>query len=410
MKIAYLVNQYPAISHTFIRREILALEARGIEIARFSIRMHKDPLVDEADKDEKLKTTYLLNSGFFVLSLSLFQAIIKHPIRFSKAFWISLRMANQRDPIVKLAYLIEACVLLKHLTRLRINHVHAHFATNSSTVAMLCSVLGGPAYSFTAHGAGEVDSYFLFSLPEKIHRAAFVVAISSFGRSQLFRVAHYADWGKIKLVHCGLDKMFLEQKYVALPTKPKFIAIGRMDAVKGHLLLVEAVAELVSEGLIFKLIMVGGGPLRNEIEGLIKKLKLEDYVQVIGWASNEEVVRQILSSSVLVLPSFSEGLPVVIMEAFALGRPVIASAIAGIPELVKNGENGWLIPAGSREALKEAMRSALSVGQERLSDMGKCGLEHVRKEHNIETESGKLAELFSTSGVCNDLRRIKKNL
>ncbi|MCG5058525.1 MAG: glycosyltransferase [Limnoraphis sp. WC205] len=396
MKIAYLVNQYPKVSHSFIRREILAVEATGIEVLRFSVRSLEDELVDEADKQELAKTRFILNVGAIGLLFSVFWVKIRRPLRFFSAIGLAFKIGqkSERGIFYHLIYLAEACVLLRWLLESNVEHIHVHFGTNSTTVAMLCRALGGPTYSFTVHGPEEFDKPQAINLTEKINNASFVVAISSFGKSQLYRWCDYKQWSKIKVVRCGVDRLFIEQSPVAIPDEPRFVCVGRLSEQKGHLLLVEAVSQLAAEGIKFKLIFVGDGELRHPIETLMNQLNLKDYIEITGWATNAEVREQILASQALVLPSFAEGLPVVLMEALALRRPALTTYIAGIPELVEPNKSGWLVPAGSIEALTEAMKTVLETPREQLEHMGKYGAERVHHQHNITTEANKLAELF----------------
>lgn len=396
MKIAYLVNQYPKVSHSFIRREIAGIEACGIQVARFSIRSCESELVDEADKLELEKTRFILGVGIVGLLLSLIRVFLSKPFRFLSSLWLtfSIGWGSERGILNHLAYLAEACVLLGWCSDLGIAQVHAHFGTNSTTVAMLCHALDGPPYSFTVHGPEEFDKVQLIALEEKIKRAKAVVAISSFTKSQLYRWCEHQHWSKIYVIHCGVDKTFLQQPHTPVPEQPCFVCVGRLSEQKGHLLLIEAAGQLAAEGLKFKLVLVGDGPLRLQIEARIAQLGLQEQVEITGWASNSEVQRQILNSRALVLPSFAEGLPVVLMEALALGRPVISTYVAGIPELVEPGTCGWLVPPGSVEALTIAMRTALQVPQETLEQLGKAGAERVTKRHDIAIEASKLAALF----------------
>lgn len=397
MNIAYLINQYPKVSHSFIRREIAGLEAQGIPVARFSIRTCAPELVDEADREELAKTQAILGIGIRGLAVALIRTAIAKPISFFKALGLTIKIGwkSERGILRNLAYLAEACVLLGWCCQGKITHIHAHFGTNSTTVAMLCQMLGGPPYSFTVHGPEEFDKVAAIALPEKIHQAAFVVAVSFFGKSQLCRWCNYEQWAKIHVVHCGVDAAFLTQTHIPISPEPRLVCVGRLGEQKGHLLLLEAVRQLAAEGLKFKLTLVGDGPLRADIEAKIAEFNLHDYMEITGWASNHAVREQILASRALVLPSFAEGLPVVIMEALALGRPVISTYVAGIPELVESGVCGWLVPAGSREPLTAAMRSALTSPIEKLEAMGKIGAERVASQHNAFTEAKKLATLFS---------------
>ncbi|MGB3533477.1 MAG: glycosyltransferase [Microcoleaceae cyanobacterium] len=397
-KIAYLVNQYPKVSHSFIRREIMGIETCGLEVERFSIRCLESELVDEADQQELRKTRYILAAGTGRLLLNLFWAALTRPLKLLKAAYLAGKIGidSERGLIYHFIYLVEACTLLWWLVAEQVNQVHVHFGTNSTTVAMLCQELGGPPYSFTVHGPEEFDKAEAIGLTEKINRAAFVVAISSFGKSQLFRWCDYKQWSKIHIVRCGVDDSFLNQTPTPIPTTPRFVCVGRLCEQKGHILLIEAVSQLAAEGLKFKLVFVGDGALRPSIETLIDQLKLNEYIEITGWATNAEVQQHILASQVMVLPSFAEGLPVVLMEALALGRPVITTYVAGIPELVKSGESGWLVPAGSVEDLKNAMKSALQTSPERLKEMGSNGMQAVSQQHNIYQESHHLFDLFKS--------------
>jgi colanic acid/amylovoran biosynthesis glycosyltransferase len=397
-KIAYLINQYPKVSHSFIRREILALEASGFTILRFAIRSLADELVDPEDQQELKKTRFILGVGAIGLLKAVLQTALVRPLKFAQALALTVQIGRRSGQgILKhLAYLAEACVLLGWLIEAGVTHLHAHFGTNPATVAMLCRLLGGPPYSFTVHGPEEFDKVEAIALPQKIEQAAFVVAISSFGRSQLYRWSRQEQWHKIHVVHCGVDRSFLSHPVTPIPDPPTFVSVGRLSEQKGQMLLIEAAQQLAAKGLDFQLILVGDGELRSPIETQIARYNLHHHITITGWASSDEVRQALLNARVMVLPSFAEGLPVVIMEALALHRPVISTYIAGIPELVSN-DCGWLITPGSAEALVTAMASALQTPTDKLEHMGQIGSDRVTREHNIDTEAAKLAALFQTS-------------
>ena len=401
MRIAYLINQYPKVSHSFIRREILALEKRGIQIMRISLRGWDDHLVDKSDQREREKTLYVLSDGALPLLLAFFRVLVTHPLRFSSAFALALRMGwrGERPMPVHIIYLAEACRILGWLRAEHVQHLHAHFGTNSAEVAMLVHALGGPKWSFTVHGPKEFEKVAPLKLSEKLRRCAFAVAISSFGRSQLYRLLEYRNWSKIRVVHCGLDDAFLSVAPSPVPVAKNLVCVGRLCEQKGQLLLIEAARRLFAEGNTFNLVLAGDGEMRCEIEQLIALHNLGAQIRITGWITSEQVRAEIFSARALVLPSFAEGLPVVIMEAMALRRPVISTWVAGIPELVRNGETGWLIPAGDVDALVESMRAALDLPQKTLSQMGEAAYLRVRMQHDVDEQVAALAELFEHSAT-----------
>ncbi|MDZ7842664.1 MAG: glycosyltransferase [Gammaproteobacteria bacterium] len=396
MRIAYFINQYPKVSHSFIRREILALERNGFEVQRIALRGWDDGLVDDEDLRERERTRYVLQEGLRGLLLPVFQVLRKQPRRFFSALLLALRMGRRADRAwpYHLVYLAEACRLLPWLREFGAQHVHAHFGTNSAEVVMLAEALGGSSYSFTVHGPEEFDKPQFIHLGEKVRRAAFVVAISSYGRSQLFRWVDHAHWPKVKVVHCGLERAFHDVPPVAMPAAPRLVCVGRLCEQKGQLLLMQAASLLAEQGLAFEIVLAGDGEMRAEIEALIERNGLQGRVRITGWISSEQVQAEILAARALVLPSFAEGLPVVIMEAMALRRPVLTTYVAGIPELVRQGENGWLFPAGAVEELAAALADCLAQPPDVLQRMGEAAYSRVLQRHAIDTEAAKLAELF----------------
>ena len=395
-KIAYFINQYPKVSHSFIRREILALERQGFDIQRIALRGWDGELVDKEDQLERMRTRYVLQDGLLPLLFAWMTTLFISPRRFLAALVLALRMGWRSDrPLpYHLIYLAEACRILPWLKAFGATHVHAHFGTNSTEVVMLAHVLGGPHYSFTVHGPDEFDKPQFLGIGEKIRNSAFVVAISSYGRSQLFRWVEHVHWHKVKVVHCGLESSFYDVKPLPPPAAPRLVCVGRLCEQKGQLLLIEAVARLAGKGIRFELVLAGDGEMRSEVEVLIAKHELEKQVRITGWISSGQVREEILAARGLVLPSFAEGLPVVIMEAMALQRPVLTTYVAGIPELVIPGENGWLFQAGDVVAVAMAMEDFLSRSTKELQVMGQAAHARVLERHSIDVEAAKLSGLF----------------
>jgi glycosyltransferase involved in cell wall biosynthesis len=397
MVIAYLINQYPQPSQSFIRREVQALEVRGMIIQRFTLRAWTGTLADARDEQERQRTRVVLSVGALGLLWAGLKTILGRPRKFFQALGLTLRVGtgSERGLLIHLIYLAEACVLREWLAAERIGHVHAHFGTNSSAVAMLCRVLGGPTYSFTLHGPLEFDRPRYLYLREKIHYAMFVAAITNYCRSQLYRWADYSDWPKIHVVPCDIEEMFFKPTGMPFPTAPRMVCVGRLVEQKGQLLLVQAAGQLRREGFDFEIVLVGDGPMRGAIEKLIEQLDLVGRVRIAGFLSNADVRQTVIESRALVVASFAEGLPSVIMEAMALERPVISTSVAAIPELLEHGKSGWLIPPGSVEALAGAMREALTTPLDRLAEMGRAGKARITARHESIVAEGTLFKLLN---------------
>ena len=399
MRLAYLCNLYPAISHSFVRREIAGVEGLGHEVHRFSLRPARADLRDEADLNDAAETSAVLAQGPVSLLASALAMLVSHPVKSISALGTAFRLSapSLTSKFKHAAYWLEAAWLARRLNRLGIEHLHAHFGTNSTAVALLTRAFGGPPFSFTVHGPDEFDAPIALSLGRKIAAAKFVAAISSYGRSQLMRWSAIDDWGKIGIVRCGIDCAFLE----ASPPPPdarsrKFVCVARLSAQKGLPLLIAACEQLRAAGESFSLTIIGSGDMHAEIEQDIRRRELEGIVSLAGVRTSSEIRDELLAARAFVLPSFAEGLPVVLMEALALCRPVITTAIAGIPELVDD-QCGWLVPAGSQQALVDAMTEALHAPAEDLAAKGAVGRERVARMHDAARNAAVLISSIETS-------------
>jgi glycosyltransferase involved in cell wall biosynthesis len=401
-----LCNLYPAVSHSFVRREVESVERAGHEVHRFSIRPTKPDLKDHADLAEIDRTQVVLDQGVARILLAALALTVSRPIRTFRALAAAARLSGPglRQRGRHLAYWLEAAWLVRRLGRLKVQHVHAHFGTNPAAVALIVSAWGGPPFSFTAHGPDEFDAPATLSLPAKIEAASFIAAISSYGRSQLMRWSAPDQWDKIGVVRCGVDRGFLDAPAVPVPADcTEFVCVARLSAQKGLPLLVAACDRLRASGARFSLSIIGDGDLRDTLQGEIDRRGLHGTVALLGIKSAAEIREHLQRARAFVLPSFAEGLPVVIMEALALGRPVIATAIAGIPELVDE-TCGWLIPAGSEEALVEAMSAALRASPDELSTKGAVGRERVQRLHSADRNAALIVTAVAGKSVAIDTR------
>ena len=377
------------------------MEASGIPIKRIALRA-ETPVIDPVDLAEKEKTEYVLSSALWTLwslSTAFIASFSAQPFRTLRALRTALTLSRKSDRALPyhIIYFFEACRLLEILKASAITHLHVHFGTNAAELALLVKVLGGPPYSLTIHGSEEFDRPQEIHLPAKLNGAEFVVGVSSYCRSQLYRWAKHDQWPKIKVVHCGLEQAFFQRPVTPIPDVPTLVCVGRLCEQKGQLLLIEAVKILKARKIPVNLVLAGDGEMRPAIEKMIQQYQLESSVRITGWVSNAVICEEIIKSRGMVLPSFAEGLPVAIMEAMALNRPVITSAITGIPELVLNGKCGWLCTAGSVDDLVEAMQACLTMPLTQLTELVSVGRQRVIERHSIDTEVKKLAALFKQS-------------
>ena len=390
MKIAYVLNTYPQPSQSFIRREIRALEAQGHEVFRLAMRATDGKLTDPQDRAEADKTEYVLAEGKAALLRATWRVAKSDVAQFWEATKAALAMGRVSEVgyLRHLVYLAEAAFVAERCKAEGVTHTHAHFGTNSTAVAMLSHMLGGPKYSFTVHGPEEYDAPRALFLGTKIAHSDFTVAITQFGRSQLSRWAEPDDWEKIKVVHCGLEPAKFAET-VPMPDGPRrMVAIGRLVEQKGQLALIKAMALAQSN---LHLTLIGDGEMRGRIEAEIAEHGLQDRVTLTGWVDEARVNAELGSAHVLVMPSFAEGLPMVVMEAMAAARPVIATYIAGTPELVQDGKHGWLVPAGDKLALADALDQFAATPLTKLTKMGMAARTRVLERHDIDTEAAKLA-------------------
>lgn len=402
MRIAYFASLYPYASDTYVRNEVESLRLQGFDVSTFAIRRPPASwIVDPKIQAESDRTQYVLSGAVPHILMAVLLTVFTHPIRLVQALYLvwSTHSPGVWNRVRQITYLGEGALLARLLIRSRIEHLHNHVAENSATVAMLASHISEIPYSMTVHGPGIFYHPRAWGLSAKVQRSAFTVCITEFCRSQCMVFTEPKYWSRLVVVHCGLLDEFLLSPPDTLRDSNRLVCIGRLCAEKGHVLLLEAVRKLVAQGKDVEVTMIGDGPLRNDLEAIVAKWELSQNIRFVGWQNTEQVREYLQDARGLVLPSFAEGLPIVIMESLAMGRPVITSWITGIPELVEHGVNGWLIPAGSVDALVDAMSKALIAPVEELFAMGCRGREKVLSEHNARIEATKLAQLFRRSSL-----------
>lgn len=391
--IAYLTGEYPRATDTFIQREVAALRDLGHDVSTCSIReTGAEHLVGEEQRAEAARTFHVLKAAKSPLPLLKchWRFLRENPRRYGKA----LRLALQTNPggvkstLYQLFYFLEAAVLGDHLRSQNVTHLHNHIAKSSCTVAMLTSEMTGIPFSFTLHGPDIFFAPDHWRLDKKIEKARFVACISHFCRSQAMSFSAPDHWSKLHIVHCGVQP----DRYVgtnAHNSKAQLLFVGRLAAVKGLPVLLNALADQPEVSLT----VVGDGPDRAALESQAQDLGLSGRVDFVGYKSQSDVADLLTQHDIFILPSFAEGVPVVLMEAMAAARPVITTRIAGVPELVEDGQSGSLVPPGDQVALGEAIEN-LNTNKALQAEMGQAGRAKVQAEFNIAHEAEWLSNLF----------------
>ena len=377
-----------------------------MEIDTVSIR-RSDPahLLASSDREEFERTFAVLPIHPVRLILTHARVAAGDPGRYLSALRVaaSLGRPGLRGRLWQLFYLAEAGVVLLHCRRRGIRHVHAEFTTPAADVALLTAHLGGQrsSWSFAAHGTDifEADSG---TLAEKVRRARFVTCASDFGRSQLMALVDEHHWRKIHVVPCGIHVgEFRRRSPGQLGAGERFtvLAVGRLVAVKGHAVLLDAIADLRDrDGLPVALEVVGDGPRRAVLEDRARALGVADLVTFHGRVGQDDIRRHYASADAFCLPSFGEGVPVVLMEAMAMEVPVVASRVMGIPELVEDGRSGLLVPPGRSRALADAL-ARLAGSADLRRELGRAGRGRVEAVFSLEGSLRALRAIYVADGV-----------
>jgi glycosyltransferase involved in cell wall biosynthesis len=406
MRLAYLVGTYPAVSHTFIAREVEELRGRGVDVYTFSVRRPgADQLLDDADRRRAAETPSIQPPDWTALLLAHARALSRSPGRWlaTLRLAVSLSPGGARATLWQAFYFVEAILVWDWCRQRRVGHLHAHFADSGCWIAMLAAAFGGETlgFSFTMHGPTEFDDVHAYRLTEKVQRAAFVICISDFCRSQLMKLSPPSEWRKLRIVHCGLDldryrppAPDLVRDGVGGSGALRILCVGRLVAAKGQHLLIDAVARLRADGLDATLELVGDGPERAALQRAVATHGLATSVTLHGSLPPADVRAQLARCQVFCLPSFSEGVPVVLMEAMAMERPVIATWVMGVPELVHDERDGLLVAPGEVRQLTTALRR-LAGDPALRGRLGRAGRVTVAAGYALSAEVDQLLASFA---------------
>jgi glycosyltransferase involved in cell wall biosynthesis len=403
-RVTYVASRYPAVSHTFILREVLALRAGGTEVETVSVhRPGPEDLLATVDRQEAGRTWDILPLDKKAFVRAHLRAVCGHPLAYGRALAEAVGSSppGWRGPLWQLFYFAEAVYLWDHADRSKVHHLHAHLANVAADVCWLaCSFGRGAqprrdwAWSFTMHGPTELYSTERFNLARKVERADAVICISEYTRSQLMYLSDAAHWAKLRVVHCGVDLA----RYRYSPPPPaegrlSVLCVARLAPQKGLDVLVRAIGALAGAGTDVHLTIAGSGPLEASLRGAAEQAGVADRVSFAGAVGQDDMAAYYARADVFCLPSFAEGLPVVLMEAMATGRPVVATRIMGVPELVDEGVSGFLVAPGNVEELAEALRK-LAGSRALRESFGQAGRRKVAEGFDAVRCAGQVAEVF----------------
>lgn len=400
-RVAYVTGVYPAMSLTFIEREIEALRRQGMDIRTVAIRKPDAKIglgtASDFGREEAAQgaqTHYLLEglkspAGFFAA----LGFVLARPGRVLKTLGFAFKHAPNglKARLLQIAYFIEAVALARYVRLHQIDHMHNHFAGASLTVTMLASKLVDTPFSFTLHGPTDLMEPVAQQLGPKVAASRFVACISHYARSQCAIFAKPEHWSKLKIIHCGVQV----DRYASIPREDdetRMLFVGRLAHVKGLPILFEALKQMgVRTPPTLKLRIVGDGPERTHLEALAAECEID--VTFTGFQTQDQVAEEMAACDFFVLPSLAEGVPVVLMEAMASRKPVIATRVAGVSELVEHGKSGLLTHAGDPAGLVDAILDMCDAPGRR-QDMGDAGRAKVEAAFDIDDEAARLAMLF----------------
>lgn len=400
--IAVFLSRFPLITETFILREVIEMERQGQPVRLIPLLKESPDVVHEEARPwiERAEYTPFLSRKIVA---SNFRLLRRRPMRYlSLLGHVLLGCSKSVNLLIgALGILPKSVYLAEKLAADGVSHLHAHYATHPALAVKIISDITGLPYSFTTH-AHDIFVHRAM-LKEKIRGACFVRVISRFNQDFLRRLDPSIPREKLPLVRVGIRADYFEPDDTSpAQRKPQILCVAAFKPYKGLKVLIEACGRLRAEGCDFSCELVGDGPLRPVIEEHVARYGLQDQVHLRGILPQHEVAKLMATSSVFVLPSVvaedgqMEGIPVALMEAMALRRPVIASRLSGIPELVEDGKTGFLVEPGDVQALVASLKR-VCADVELARRVGEAARNTVVTRYNLERSVAKLIGLLDRS-------------
>jgi glycosyltransferase involved in cell wall biosynthesis len=369
-------------------REVRRLRELGFDVRVASIRPPDRPLekLTPVEREEARSTYYVKTAGWAAVIRAHLAILFSRPAGYVRGLLCALRSGRHG-----ILYFAEAVIVGRWMLRHALSHVHIHYC---STVGLIVTRIFPVTMSVTFHGQAEFVNPEGFRLAEKIRASLFCRAISQYGRSQMLKTIPFTEWPKIEVSFLGVDPLeFAPRPFRSAPDPFQVACVGQLAPVKGQHMLVAAMEILARGGRCVRLRIAGDGPDRASLEQDIAARRLEEHVLLEGFLNQDTLRRLYAECDLLVLPSFAEGIPVVLMEAMAMQIPCVATWITGIPEIIVHETDGLLVPPGDAEALAAAIARLMDDPGLRRS-LGERARPKILSKFDLHRNAGQLAEIF----------------
>ncbi|NJD33531.1 MAG: glycosyltransferase family 4 protein [Betaproteobacteria bacterium] len=398
-RLAYLGSRYPAVSHTFILREVLQLRARGFDIDVASINSPDRDVSDMTpDERQEAEATYYVKLHSVVGAIAAHLWALQRSAAWLRTLLFALGLGgwNLRQKVYGIFYFTEALMLARWMESHGTTHLHVHFASAAANVALLLKQFAPVGLSLTVHGPDEFYDAPGQWLPEKIAAADFIICIGAFARSQLMHLSPASQWHKFEICPLGVDPDHYAPVRRPAEERPfTILCVGRLTPAKGQRILIDACRKLHQSGRKLQLVLVGAGPDETDLKAAVACYSLESVVRFTGALNQTEVRAWYSLADAFALASFAEGIPVVLMEAMASGIPCVSTRITGIPELIRDGDDGLLVTPSDTDELAAALARLMDDGPLRQY-LARSGRARVQQKYNLALNAARLGRIFET--------------
>jgi colanic acid/amylovoran biosynthesis glycosyltransferase len=392
--IAYLTNRFPSPVEPYVADEIHELRKHWVHVIPCSARSVDPAALSQDTKPFVAETFYLQPLQLGVMFRALWHCLW-HFWKFADLFE-RIVVQGAESPLRRARAALHTWLGVYYALLLEgrgVEHIHVHHGYFSSWIAMVAARVLGISFSMTLHGSDLLVNRAY--LDTKLKHCRFCLTVSEFNRGYIFEHYPAVDPVKVIVQRMGVDppSLNLARTDNDSPKHPLLLSVGRLHPVKDHAFLVKACAELKRRGMRTLCLIAGDGPERRRLQRLIRKLGLTDEVGLLGHVPHDQIDAHYAMADLVVLTSRSEGIPLVLMEAMAMGKIVLAPDVTGVSELVIHGTTGFLYQPGSMEDFAAKVRMIWDLRQA-LEPVRKAARKHVQQHFNREKNLAAFAESF----------------